>query len=87
MVCVSGPNKIPLIDDPTQEYYIQNETVIGPRSIQSDTIKVGHHVTNLKPEGDVSISGSGKVTLRGNEIILDAGTTIEIGTEVEIRNP
>ncbi|MBQ6194516.1 MAG: hypothetical protein IJK43_08880 [Prevotella sp.] len=87
VVCVSGPNKIPLIDDPTQEYYIQNETVIGPRTIQSDMIKVGHHVTNLKPEGDVSISGSGKVTLKGNEIILDAGTTLELGTEVEINNP
>ena len=59
----------------------------GPRTIQSETIKVGHHVTDMKSQGDVSISGGGKVTLIGNEVILDAGTTIGIGTEVEIRNP
>lgn len=87
IVCISGPNKIPLIDDPTQNYYIQNETVTGPRTIQSEIIKVGHHVTDMKSQGDVSISGGGTVTLIGNEVILDAGTTIGIGTEVEIRNP
>ena len=87
VVCVSGSNKIPLIDDPTQTYYLQNETVSGPRTIQSNAIKAGNNVTNLKPQGEAAFDGGGKVTLIGNEVILDAGTTVEVGTELEIRNP
>lgn len=87
VVCVSGSNKIPLIDDPTQTYYLQNETVSGPRTIQSNVIKAGNNVTNLKPQGEAAFDGGGKVTLIGNEVILDAGTTVEVGTELEIRNP
>lgn len=57
----------------------------GSRTIQADTIKVGHHVTNLKPQGNVVFDG-GTINLVGNDITLDAGTTINIGTKFIIRN-
>lgn len=85
VVCISAPNKTPYIDDPSELYYIQNETITGSRTIQSDTIKVGHHVTNLKPQGNVVFDG-GTINLVGNDITLDAGTTINIGTKFIIRN-
>lgn len=86
IVCVSAPNKIPLIDDPSKCYYIQNETLSGNKTIKSDQIKIGHHVTNLKPNGEVVLSG-GKFHFIGKEVTLDAGTTIELGTQLQIKNP
>ena len=57
----------------------------GSRTIQSDTIKVGHHVTNLRPQGNVVFDG-GTIILKGKNITLDTGTTIEEGTIFETIN-
>ena len=46
---------------------------------------MGHHVTNLKPQGNVVFDG-GTINLIGNDVTLDAGTTVNIGTEFVIRN-
>lgn len=85
VVSISGPNKIPLIDPPCDNYYIQNETITGPCTIECDTIKIGHHVTNLRPQGNVVFDG-GTIILKGKNITLDAGTTIEEGTIFETKN-
>ncbi len=84
VVCVSAHNKIPYIDDP-DVLYIQDETIDGPKSFNSNFIKVGENVTNMKATGEV-IFKSGNISLNGNTVELDKGTTISKGANVEI-NP
>lgn len=67
----------------TKYVYIQNKTVTGNQTFQADFIKIGTNVTETQPSGKV-IFDKGKVTLLGNEIVIEPETTVEKGTEFNI---
>lgn len=85
-VCVSGHNKIPFIGYPVcpDTYYIQNETVQGPKHYKSDVIRAGSQVTDDMPSGEVVFDG-GEIKVSGHRLILDRGTTIKPGTKFEVQ--
>lgn len=83
-VCISAHNKIPYIKE-AGCHYIQNENISNSATYHADLIKVGSNVTSLSPTGPVIIS-SGKTTLIGDTVELNGETTIELGTELEIKN-
>lgn len=80
-VCISGPNKIPYVDP----LFLQDEVVTGPVEYDGGTIKAGYSVTDTKTYGNVTFQ-SGNITIKGNNIVLDAGTTVELGTTLSIEN-
>ena len=80
-ICISGPNKIPYIDP----LFLQNEVINGPTEFNGGDIKVGYSVTDQKSYGNVSFH-SGGITIKGSRIEFQGGTTIELGTELEVIN-
>lgn len=82
-VCVCGHNRIPYINYP--EYYIQDETVTGNRTINANVIKVGSNVTNNMPQGPVMFNG-GIINLNGTTVEVQGNTTVSLGTELTIGN-
>lgn len=86
-VCVYAHNRIPYIANPEPAtYYIQNETVSGNITINSDVIKVGSNVTNTKPQGPVYFSGNGTINLNGGTVEIQGETTVSTGTTLNINN-
>ena len=83
-VCISGHNKIPLVNLPYDILYIQNDTIRGPKNYESDVIKVGANVTEEKPGGKAVFDG-GKITLKGKSVKLDRGTIILPKTQFEVK--
>lgn len=83
-ICVTKQNYIPYISN-SGETYIQNETITGTRTIADEAVIVGSHVTSSKAYGPVNFQG-GNVTIRGNEIRLEDGTTINANSNVTITN-
>lgn len=85
-ICISSHNKIPYIYE-VEPYtiFIQNENVVGPANYDADTIKVGTHVTNTKPQGPV-VFVSDNIRLKANRIFLEGTTTVNKGTKIEIIN-
>jgi hypothetical protein len=82
-VCISAHNKIPYIDAGT--LYIQNATLTNNTYYEAKTIKVGKNVTTTQAQGDVNFS-QGSYKLIGDQVELHPGTTISLGTTVEIKN-
>ncbi len=78
-ICISGHNKIPYILR-AAEICIQDETVVGNKIYNAETIKVGSDVTTAKPEGPVVFDG-GSIILKADEIEIKSNTTISSGTE------
>ena len=76
-ICISGHNKIPYIQagEAITATYIQNETVIGPKTYTGTKIKVGSDVTTTKPYGPVNFK-NGEVKLIANEVEIRPNTTI-----------
>lgn len=76
-VCVSGHNKIPYIQEgqAITTTFIQNETIIGPKSYTGSIIKVGSEVTTTKPYGPV-VFKSGEVKLTADKIEIHPNTTV-----------
>lgn len=66
--------------------YVQNENLIGLRSISSKySIKAGKNVTNRMPKGNVVIKSSGSVVFRARkEVYLDKGFEVEKGATFSI---
>ena len=83
-ICVSKHNKIPLIIE-QGNLYMQNEEIATSVDYEAETIKVGSNVTLLKSPGDVIIR-SGTTKLKGETVELREGTTVEIGSQLEITN-
>lgn len=84
-ICISGHNKIPYIqagEAPTTTY-IQNETIVGPKTYTGSIIKVGSDVTITKPYGPV-IFQNGEVKLTANEIEIRPNTTIKKEANLQI---
>lgn len=83
-VSVTAHNKIPYIDYGRDRIeYIQNEEISGTRSYSARKIKVGNHVTDNKATGNV-IFKEGSIKLKANEVELNEGTSINVGTEFSI---
>jgi lipopolysaccharide assembly outer membrane protein LptD (OstA) len=74
---------IPYIDAGT--LYIQNATLTNNTYYEAKTIKVGKNVTTTQAQGDVNFS-QGSYKLIGDQVELHPGTTISLGTTVEIKN-
>ena len=87
IVCIYGHNRIPYIDYPPTNttYYIQNETVVGNKTISSDVIKAGSNVTDTKPQGPVTFNG-GMINLNGGIVELHGETEVTLGTTLNINN-
>ena len=73
-----------LINTPNAAY-IQNENVIGERTISADSIFVGRDVTNTKVYGNV-ILGQGNITLKSKYTKIKNSTTVPLGTTLKIGN-
>lgn len=84
IVCIYAHNRIPYVDNPV--YYIQNATVSGNITINSDVIKVGSNVTTTMPQGPVLFTGGGSINLIGNTVELQGETTVNTGTTLNINN-
>lgn len=84
IVCIYAHNRIPYVDNPV--YYIQNATVSGNITINSDVIKVGSNVTTTMPQGPVFFTGGGTINLIGNTVELQGETTVNTGTTLNINN-
>lgn len=65
--------------------YIQNETVVGPKNINADIVKIGSNVTTSKPKGVATIGG-GQVVINANTITIEDGTTISNNANLIINN-
>lgn len=73
-----------VINTPTTRF-IQNETITGNTEIEADSIFVGRNVTNIVPNGNVTL-GQGNIILRGNYIHIKNSTTVPLGTILKIGN-
>lgn len=85
IVVVNKHNYIPYIYD--SDVYIQNETIIAPKSYDANTIKVGSDVTTSKPTGEVTFKGSkggGNIVLKARNVELNKGTNVLKGTNFEV---
>ena len=74
---------IPFLDEGT--IYIQNQTLDDGGYYEAKNIKVGYNVTSTRPQGNVNFS-HGDYHLVGKQVELNPGTTISVGTTVEIKN-
>ena len=83
-VCISGHNKIPLVDE-RNLLYLQNEILSGLNEIVADVVIAGKNVTNQKPQGIVRFS-SGSTVIRGNTVEFHSGTSVTQGAELKIEN-
>lgn len=86
-VSVSAHNRIPYVNEgtPVTSVYIQNETVVGPKTYTGSSIKVGSSVTTSKTSGPVTFK-SGTINLNANTITIDSDTTINSETEFKMSN-
>ncbi len=78
-ICISGPNKIPYVDP----IFLQNEVINGPVEYNGGVVKAGYSVTNQKSYGNV-LFHSGNITIKGSDIEFHGGTTVELGTELNV---
>lgn len=86
-VSVSAHNRIPYINEgtPVTSVYIQNETVVGPKTYTGSSINVGSSVTTSKTSGPVTFK-SGTINLNADTITIDSDTTINSETEFKMSN-
>lgn len=85
-VCVTKQGYIPEVVNISNDIvYIQNETVIGPAYINAETVKIGSHVTSSKPTGMATI-GYGEVIINADTVIVEDGTIISNGANLNIHN-
>ena len=82
-VCISNPNRIPYIDAPYQNLYIQNDTISGIKTYDSNHVIIGSYVDIESPFGPVLFSG-GNITINGDLVEIRGEVSIETGTELTI---
>lgn len=84
-ICISGHNKIPYIQNgiATPTTYIQNETIVGPKTYNNTNIKIGSNVTTTKNPGPV-VFQSGSISLTADKIEINPNTTISNQTEFKV---
>lgn len=85
-ICITKQGYIPkIINIANNVVYIQNETVVGPKTINADIVKIGSNVTTSKPTGTATI-GNGQVVINANTITIEDGTTISKNANLIINN-
>ena len=82
IVCVSAHNRIPFVQY-SDVKYLQNVNIVGKLEEAHDVIKVGNHVTDSEPTGDVTTSDA-NVSLKARKVLLDRGTYISKGSTLRI---
>lgn len=60
------------IDASNREYYATN-------------VMVGRHVTDKKPQGNVTVTNS-NVTIKADKVVLDKGTKINLGSTLKVNS-
>ena len=82
-VCIDKHNHVPYVWG--KDIYIQNEDILSAeREYHAKNVKVGKHVTDLKPQGNVTITNS-NVTIKANNVLLDKGTYINVGSTLNVK--
>ena len=81
-VCIDKHNYVPYVWH--KDVYIQNEDIVASnREYHAKNVKVGNHVTDQKPQGNVTITNS-NVTIKADKVVLDRGTKINLGSTLKI---
>ena len=81
-VCIDKHNYVPYVWE--KDIYIQNELIISSdREYNAQNVKVGNHVTDQKPQGNVNITNS-KITISAQNVLLDKGTIVNLGSILKI---
>ena len=83
-ICITRHNYIPYIVQVGDDIYIQNENIQGGRTYKGNNIYVGKNVTTEKPQGEVIFRSGSSTTFNGRTVILDKGTTVEIGSTLNV---
>ena len=82
-ICLDKHNFVPYVWK--KDIYIQNEDIVSTkREYHAQSVKIGNHVTDQKPQGNVIVTNS-NVTIKADKVTLDKGTTINIGSSLIIR--
>lgn len=55
------------------------------REYHAKNIKVGKHVTDQKPQGNVTVTNS-NVTIKADKVVLDKGTQINLGSTLKVNS-
>lgn len=82
-VSVTAHNKIPSLF-PAPTTYLQNETIVGARTINASKIMIGSSVTNQKEQGPVVFDG-GNIMLEADSVNIINNTSVRLGTDLWIK--
>lgn len=83
IVSIHYHNRIPYIQMPIEEMYLQNQSIQGNQFFNAQKVYIGSNVTNVSPNGPVTFS-SGNIKISANEVEINGETTIQVGTSFEI---
>lgn len=82
-VCVDKHNYVPYVWH--KNLHIQNENILSShREYHAQNVKVGKHVTDQKPQGNVNVINS-HVFIKASNVLLDKGTKIDVGSTLKIK--
>jgi len=54
------------------------------REYHAKNVKIGKHVTDQKPQGNVTVTNS-NVTIKADKVVLDKGTQINLGSTLRVQ--
>ena len=81
-VCIDKHNYVPYVWH--KDIYIQNENIVASnREYHARNVKVGNHVTDQRPQGNVTITNS-NVTIKADKVVIDSGTEINLGSILKV---
>lgn len=82
-VCIDKHNYVPYVW--SRNVYLQNENLLSEnREYHAQNVRVGKHVTEQRPQGNVNITNS-RVFIKANNVLLDKGTYINVGSTFKIK--
>lgn len=55
------------------------------REYHAINVMVGRHVTDQKPQGNVTVTNS-NVTIKADKVVLDKGTKINLGSTLKVNS-
>ena len=84
-VCIDKHNYVPYVWH--KDIYIQDEDIVASnREYHAKNIKVGNHVTDQRPQGNVTITNS-NITIKADNVVLDKGTRVNLGSILRVDMP
>ena len=84
-ICITKHNYVPKVVIAGPVINIQNENIGDSRTYVADSVKIGTHVTDLKPLGNVVLEG-GTTHIRAKTVKLMPGTLVKRGSQLKINN-